>query len=676
MKPKESIIETILLLGILIGMPSSVFSKTRQDSLVLDKVFAYRDNYARSVKGDTTNGYIKYSFDVVRRNPTLMFIPTMYHIARGRHRYIGETYGRLVFHDVDRFDLHEQVYFKTIPHNRRAMNTMAQYLTPDIYSETIFKDNIISPFNRSNRIFYRYRTTPNGDDETCLHFTPRLKNTQLIAGFAIVDNATGRILRSTFRGNHDMLDFGVDVDMGEERDSSPLPVSCESTARFRFVGNNIRTSFKAYFDCPTTLPDSIREKKDTTLLSTLRPDSLTPTERAIYSEYYADVNSRRDTTVVVEKKGDNRLKRMVLGIGDHLLSSLDASSSRAYVSLSPIINPLSLSYSHSRGVSYKMNLGARYNFTPNRSVSFYPKFGYNFKIKQFFFNSPLRFTYDDRHDGWVELLWANGNRITNSSVLDAIRGERRDTVDFSALNLDYFNDGMWKLAWNTHIGHYMELRLGTVYHHREAVNREALQELGKPIEYKSFAPFVTLTICPSSTWPVLTLNYERSMKSVLRSNTEYERFECDASLKMKLSRMRRYNLRFGGGFYTNKESDYFVDFDNFHENYVPGGWDDDWSGDFQLLNSQWYNASRYYLRANASYEQPLLALSWLPLLGQFIETERLYASALQIEHTRPYYELGYGFTSRFISVGIFCSLLNGEIHQFGTRFSFELFRKW
>jgi hypothetical protein len=140
--------------------------------------------------------------------------------------------------------------------------------------------------------------------------------------------------------------------------------------------------------------------------------------------------------------------------------------------------------------------------------------------------------------------------------------------------------------------------------------------------------------------------------------------------------MRLINARVGGGFYTRKKENYFVDYQHFRENKLPGGWDDDWSGDFQLLNSDWYNESRYYARANLSYESPLMITSWLPLLGHYIEKERIYFSVLSIDNTRPYTELGYGFTTRLISIGLFASFLNADYQGFGSKFTFELFRRW
>jgi hypothetical protein len=114
----------------------------------------------------------------------------------------------------------------------------------------------------------------------------------------------------------------------------------------------------------------------------------------------------------------------------------------------------------------------------------------------------------------------------------------------------------------------------------------------------------------------------------------------------------------GSGFYTHKDSNHFVDYTNFRDNNLPEGWDDDWTGNFQLLSSRWYNESEYYVRTNLSYETPLLCASWLPFFGHYIEKERIYLSALRIEHTRPYFELGYGLTNRFFSIGLFSSFLN------------------
>jgi hypothetical protein len=69
-------------------------------------------------------------------------------------------------------------------------------------------------------------------------------------------------------------------------------------------------------------------------------------------------------------------------------------------------------------------------------------------------------------------------------------------------------------------------------------------------------------------------------------------------------------------------------------------------------------------------------LSWIPIGGHFLESERFYLSALSIEHTRPYYELGYGFSTRFFTIGLFTNFLNAEFRNFECKFTFELFQRW
>ncbi len=658
-------------------MPSFIFAKVTADSLVMDRLFSYKRNLAPSISGFTDDFYLKYSFRTVRRNPTLIFVPTMYSIARGNRNYIGENIGRISFKAIDDYRIDQKTLKSTIPHNRKAMDVMMRFLIPNLYGISLFDKYMLSPFNYNNRIFYRYRISISDEGRACVNFTPKLNNTQLVKGFAIIDRYTGKIIHTRFSGEYDMVTFEVNAYMGD--DDTPyalLPTRCDSKAVFKFMGNELRVRFYANFECKVPDIDSIDDKKAESIIDSVRPDPLERIEESIYREHIQENIAKDSAQATVVKRKNKMLKKTWDIVDDYILSGQDASNDNASVTLSPLFNPLYLSYSHSHGLAYKMDIGARYIFAPDRYITFTPRLGYNFKIKKFYFNAPLRYTFDAKRNGWVELTWANGNRITNSSVLEIIQEENRDTIDFSSLNLDYFDDEMVSLSGNMQITKHLEMALGFVYHLRSAVNRHEMEQLGKPSEYRSFAPMVTLTFRPHPEGPTFTANYERGLTNILQSNIKYERWEFDASFKKVLHSLRKYNLRAGGGFYTNKSTDYFVDFANFHDNYIPGGWDDDWTGDFQLLNSQWYNASKYYFRTNVSYESPLLLVTWIPLIGKYIETERIYANFLQIEHTRPYTEIGYGLTNRYFSIGLFASFLNGSFNEFGSKFSFELFRRW
>ena len=116
-----------------------------------------------------------------------------------------------------------------------------------------------------------------------------------------------------------------------------------------------------------------------------------------------------------------------------------------------------------------------------------------------------------------------------------------------------------------------------------------------------------------------------------KADMEYERFEFDLSWKKRLRTLRSLSLRLGGGFYTSKsDNSYFLDYVNFREENIPGGWNDDWTGEFQLLNGNWYNASEYYVRTNITYESPLMFLSRIPYIGRLMEMERIYSNLLVV----------------------------------------------
>ena len=244
------------------------------------------------------------------------------------------------------------------------------------------------------------------------------------------------------------------------------------------------------------------------------------------------------------------------------------------------------------------------------------------------------------------------------------------------MQLDYFTDHYIQAANNVVAYDWLEIKSGLVFHLRKAVNKSGMRAFDLPMEYRSFAPTLTLRITPWKRGPLFTINWEQSIKGILGSNLAYGRYEFDASHKFRLPSLRLINVRGGFGFYSHHDTSFFLDYTNFRDNNLATGWDDDWTGQFQLLDSRWYNESNYYIRGHLSFESPILALTWVPLVGHFVEMERLYLSALNIERRRPYFELGYGFTTRYLSTGFFTSFVGTKFESFGCKFTIELFRRW
>ena len=670
-----------MLAGILLCMSVSIIAKEKEEALILNRIYEYRKANLSEFKSLEENIYMKFRYNVEKRNFALWLIPTTYVLAKDPREYIRESYSTAKFKDVHNFDVNSQVLTGTVRHNHMAMPTLVDFMTPDIYDMAFYEGHVLSPFNKHNRRYYRYTQISLMNGATRIDFRPKLYNTQLLNGYAIVETETGRILRTVLNGEFDMITFRTEITQNEKEGRTLMPAKCNTAATFRFLGNRITVLFNAYYNCPTTLPDSITSISSRELMDSIRPVPLNRLDKAIYEAYdkereASDLAAAADT---VPQKPNLWKKIFWDTIGETLVTPIDAQtkSGGAYFRISPIINPLYVSYSGSRGFRYKMKFRSLFRFSQHRYLNIEPTIGYNFKQNQLYFTIPVQMVYNPKRNGYAEIIYGNGNRISNGTVMDAINEAHHDSIDFTNTDIDQFYDNYLRLYNNIMVFDWLDIETGILVHQRKAVNPEVMHQYGVPDEYRSFAPILGIKLQPwLNKGPLFAIDWERSIKGINGSNLEYDRWEFDAQWKYRIPGLRLLNMRAGAGFYTKKTTDYFLDFANFHDENLPEGWDDDWSGNFQLLSGREYNESNYYIRANLSYESPLLFATWIPYLGKYIEKERFYFSGVLLEHSKPYFELGYGFTNRYISVGAFTSFRNRHFAEFGIQFDFELFKRW
>lgn len=651
---------------------------------VLRKTFLYAAGIdTTGMSSDTTYAYRKFSLNVRKKNFTLRFIPSMYAVARGgRRNYFGEGYSRT--DGVRKGQLMNKTLLTctTLPHSRSTLPTVPYFLSPEIYRTAMINGNLLSPFNRNNRRFYRYRTIGYADGTTEIIFRPRLDNTQLVSGKAIADNETGRIISAEMRGEYDMVRFEAFLTMGTEGYRSLRPERCELNARFKFMLNDIRANYKGIANLPRQIrTDTITDSRNFELMELVRPEPLTPYEQTIRAEKLNSDTAQTDTAQVKKKK--SKVKEILWdNIGEnlvtHIRTNFGGPEHQGYVRISPILNPFYWGYNHQLGYYYKTNIRAGYSFNTNQSIWLQFKGGYSFKEKFFYFKIPMELYFDKRHNGYIEAQIGNGSRITNSMVIDRIKDQKGDSIKWDELGLDYFKDSWQKFDVHYDLSRLFSLRVGLFAHKRGAVNPKAQIDAGLPISYRSVAPDIELTYRPIGyNGPTLTALYERSFNGFLKSNIAYERWEFDAQYKLPLWRLQTLSMRFGSGFYTSRgDKDIFLDYENFRKTTIPDGWNDEWSGEFELLNHNWYNASKYYIRGNFTYESPILVAAWIPFLGHFVELERLYFSILEVKKLHPYVELGYGLKTRAFSMGAFVAADKRHYRGFGMKFGFELFNDW
>lgn len=651
-------------------------AKGKKDSLILNRIYEFKDAHSKRPDSVKDNIYMKIRFNVERRNPTLWLIPSMYVMAKDARSYIRESYTNVTYSDEHQVKVNRQLLSGTISNNRMAMPVLLDMMTPNVYDEALYEGRILSPFYKYNRRFYKYQQSRQSDGTTRLDFKPKLYNTQLLNGYAIVDSDNGHIIRTVLNGEYGMISFRTEIRQSSEEWPLPTPIKCTTAATFKFLGNRISAIMSSDFNCPP-LPDSIKSLSSREVMDSVRPFPLHEADKQVYTMY--DEANRRDTTDVNDTipKRTNILKKIFWDtIGETLVTPIESESEKVYFSISPIINPLYVSYSNSNGLSYKMELGFQYIFSPNRYLTFDPQLGYNFKIRQFYFSTPLRIVYNPKRNGYAEVVFANGNRIGNGSIQNAIEELNHDTIHFQDDGLTKFNDTYLRVFNNIMTLERVDIEAGFVYHDRQAVNKDVMRKYDLPTYYRTIAPMIGFNLQPWKKGPLFCIDWERSFSGFLKSNIKYERWEFDAQWKHRIPGLRLLNMRAGAGFYSQKDENYFLDYENFRKTNLPGGWEDNWSGDFQLLDDDAFNESSYYIRANVSYESPLLIGTWIPYLGKYLEKERFYINAVQIQKSRPYFEIGYGFTNRYISAGAFASFSGIQFQNIGFKFDFELFRRW
>ena len=150
----------IIILVILIGQTLTIGGQqnVRRDILLLDQICQYKNKIDTSMARSTqTYAYRKFGLNVIRRNITLFPIPTMYRVAHSKNRrYREESYELFSHKSTYDFDAKRIAHLSTIPQHKQTMTRLDKFLTPKFYEETIFGPNVLSPFCKVNRVFYRY----------------------------------------------------------------------------------------------------------------------------------------------------------------------------------------------------------------------------------------------------------------------------------------------------------------------------------------------------------------------------------------------------------------------------------------------------------------------------------------------------------------------------------------
>ncbi len=671
--------------------------------------------------------YVKGVMEVKRKNIFLRFLPSMFHLRKGERQYLIENSSDVNYRAPNLFDQKITASTGTVGKLWNPDGQLADYLKLRIYAPTLFEGKLISPLSADGAKYYRYMVDsvmgPQHDRSYRIRFMPRQRSYQLVGGYVVVSDRVWSVRQMRFTVCSEYYDCHVLVQMGEIGSNEEfLPLSIQLDGQFGFIGNRIKANYLARYTYDEITPhDPMRQRgpkvanpydltalytlrtdtnafhRDMAYMASMRPVPLAEEEHAIYARH-----QQRIDTISQKRQQEAHNGLSWREVGDALVESNTVQlHKRGSLRFSPLLNPFMLSYSASKGVSYSMKLRYQSALPKDRFLSVSPYLGYNFKQHEFYWRISSQFDYLPQKRMGVKLEVGNGNRIYSSRLLDEIKN-LPDSVDFSSLSLHYFRDLYAKLRHSWEIVNGLTVEASLAVHRRTedkdarlknflqsgiVVGSQPVPQIGLNDIYNSFAPGLRIEWTPGlyyymngrrkinlySRYPTFSAEWERGITGVLRHSGTYERFEVDMQHHIPLRPLHNLYYRLGWGAFTKQQTIYFVDFSNFRRSNLPTGWSDDIGGVFQLLDGQWYNSSRQYLRANFAYEAPFLLMRGVHKLTQHVLNERLYLGALTVPHLKPYIELGYGIGTHVFDFGFFVSSANWKYDSCGVKFTFELF---
>ena len=722
----------ICLLLVMMLFPFSMSAKREEkripdkpavEWLILKKIFQYSPFYARAVDEYKAELYLKGRIKVHKSNKLIRHIPSMFRLEKGVDDYMLESVSEMHFVAPDVYNRKVKAMSTTFPRENGQIVDLTDFLNMNIYSSSIMTDKLLSPLDQKSSRYYHYLLDTvadiRGRHQYKILVIPKFEGTQLVNGYIWVDGMDWTIHETYMEGKFDVITFKLHTIMGDSGDEEFLPVRLNLNVEFKFMGNHLEMDAGAWmkYNSVVFTKDGKRKKSnkkhfhdltevyqltcDTTKLITdkekfekLRPFPLTDEEDSLYNAWAVRKADKEIEKTLNKKKKSTEFWGQV---GDALVTNYNVNiSGIGNVRCSPLINPVMLSYSHSKGVSYKQKFKYNRLFPNGRMLKITPQIGYNFTHKDLYLKGSVSFLYWPEKQGSFDVDAGNGNRIYSSVVLDKLKAMPDSLFDFEDMDLDYFKDIYMNAFHVVEPVNGLKIKTGVSMHWRYLVNskREELMDIFDKIErmkirseYNSFSPRIRIEWTPGmyyymngrrkmnvkSKMPTFILDYERGLKGVFGSADAHERWEFDVQQQIKLNQIRTFAYRVGGGLFTRMDNMYFVDFVNFRRSNIPEGWNDEIGGTFQLLDGRWYNSSRQYWRGHMTYESPFILLRPLNKWLGMIQHERLYAGILFMPHLNPYVELGYGIETHVFDAGVFISSINGKYDTVGFKFTFELF---
>ena len=421
--------------------------------------------------------YTKFSLHVLKRNAILLTIPTMWNIARGRERhFLGEYIDSVFARPHHSTESRRWLTHSTMRSQQTGLTVAMKYLAPQLYDETIFRRDILSPFHPANARFYRYQISyQQRDARAHIKFRPRVNNTQLVYGEAVADFNSGRLISAQLQGEYDMIRFNLQLQMGAAGRESLQATTIDLTCHFKFMGNNMKGTFHS-----TQLKDAPQPQGLPTdaqaAIAQLRPTPLQDDELLQYARDSIQRQQASQQPTDSLHKTTNWWKQIVWNlIGRHMVKHLTGNfgkNNEGAVRISPILNPRYMGYDHRHGVTYKANVNLSYT-PPSHNGAFNAQFraGYAFKQHQLYVDAHFSYHYQPQQNGYFSIDAGSGNQIANGEVIEQAPIPVSAALRTNYPKLTWFKDHYAQVAHHYDFSPNWGMRAGMMFHRRTAMEK-------------------------------------------------------------------------------------------------------------------------------------------------------------------------------------------------------------
>lgn len=701
-------------------------ASSRKADSIMQKVFSYAEQFRPDSLQYVSDVYLRHTVHTKRRGQIVRYVPGMFRLERGSNDYLSELHLRLQHHPPGQFGCKIIAYNSTSRYQRAQRLGNIGRFNAQIYAPQLFSDYILNPLHKRNRKHYRYVLSPQQDTASSIlriDVRPLFNNELLVQqGVIEIEAGTGAVRHFTLRFRHHLQRYLISADMKGTGKQSLLPDRLRITSDFRLSGNKVNelTEIVARHEFQTsdTTRRSDENRYDLTSSSLLRIDTARTITDCGYFDSFRRFPLRKSEQRILEQyklshgistqdgsrpphpadSTRNEGGRKREQTQDFLLSSHRFNiGQHSQIKLPALITPSMIGWNASKGLSLQTKVRwdiftKDYRAIPVMELA--PKVGYSFKQHQVYWETPFLLRFCPELNGAWSINAGGGAHIYNNRQAEELRHKLEgigkydsllsiiDSYGFHDYRDTYFQTDM---ALSPVPG--LRLTFGARYHRLKLIEwNETAAAAQMKHHYSSAGPRVQIEWTPGqyyyrdgrhriplySPCPTFLLSYERGY-AIGRGQTHYERLESDIRYRLPLYAMRTLYFRMGAGFYTQRGNDCFLNYDYFRFSYIPEQWDDEMTGEFQLLSSRWYNESRYYVRFTGTYESPMLFFSRIPLLSGLVQKERFYLNMLTVKSLGIYSELGYAVSTNLLNLGAFVGIAPDHSANVGCKVVLKFF---